>query len=119
MDLELTGKTVLITGGTDGLGLALATKLASEGAAVAVCGRDEERLLAAEAAVNRATEQLAARRTTLVVAHRLTTASKADRIIALADGQIAEVGTHDELLESGGAYAAMWAAFTGEAELVA
>jgi NAD(P)-dependent dehydrogenase (short-subunit alcohol dehydrogenase family) len=51
MDLELTGKTVLITGGTDGLGLALATKLASEGAAVAVCGRDEERLRSAEAAV--------------------------------------------------------------------
>src|SRR6202041_2922113 len=39
--------------------------------------------LAAEAAVNRATEQLAARRTTLVVAHRLTTASKADRIVVL------------------------------------
>jgi ATP-binding cassette subfamily B protein len=75
--------------------------------------------LAAEAAVNRATEQLAARRTTIVVAHRLTTASKADRIIALADGKIAEVGTHDELLERGGAYAAMWAAFTGDAELVA
>ena len=51
MDLELTGKTVLITGGTDGLGLALATKLATEGAAIAVCGRDEERLRAAEAAV--------------------------------------------------------------------
>jgi NAD(P)-dependent dehydrogenase (short-subunit alcohol dehydrogenase family) len=51
MDLELTGKTVLITGGTDGLGLSLATKLATEGAAVAVCGRDEERLRAAEAAV--------------------------------------------------------------------
>ena len=75
--------------------------------------------LAAEAAVNRATEQLAARRTTLVVAHRLTTASRADRIIALADGQVADVGTHEELLERGGAYAAMWAAFTGEAELVA
>ena len=51
MDLELAGKTVLITGGTDGLGLALATQLATEGAAVAVCGRDEERLRAAEAAV--------------------------------------------------------------------
>ncbi len=51
MDLELSGKTVLITGGTDGLGLALATQLATEGAAVAVCGRDEERLRAAEAAV--------------------------------------------------------------------
>jgi ATP-binding cassette, subfamily B, bacterial len=75
--------------------------------------------LAAEAAVNQATEQLAARRTTIVVAHRLTTASKADRIIALADGQIAEVGTHDDLLERGGAYAAMWSAFTGDAELVA
>ena len=48
MDLELSGKTVLVTGGTDGLGLALATQLANEGAAVAVCGRDEERLRAAE-----------------------------------------------------------------------
>jgi ATP-binding cassette subfamily B protein len=75
--------------------------------------------LAAEAAVNRATEQLAARRTTLVVAHRLTTASEADRIVVLAEGRIAETGTHDELLAAGGAYAAMWSAFTGEAELVA
>ena len=75
--------------------------------------------LAAEAEVNKATEQLAARRTTLVVAHRLTTASRADRIVAMADGKIAEVGTHDELLELGGTYAAMWAAFTGQAELVA
>jgi ATP-binding cassette subfamily B protein len=75
--------------------------------------------LAAEAEVNRATEHLAARRTTIVVAHRLTTASKADRIVVLADGQIAEIGTHEKLLERGGSYAAMWAAFTGEAELVA
>ena len=75
--------------------------------------------LAAEAEVNRATEQLAARRTTLVVAHRLTTASQADRIIAVADGKIAEIGSHEELLDRGGAYAAMWTAFTGEAELVA
>jgi ATP-binding cassette, subfamily B, bacterial len=74
--------------------------------------------LAAEAEVNRATEQLAARRTTLVVAHRLTTASKADRIVVVADGKVAEAGTHDELLERGGSYAGMWAAFTGEAELV-
>jgi ATP-binding cassette, subfamily B, bacterial len=75
--------------------------------------------LAAEAEVSRATEQLAARRTTLVVAHRLTTASRADRIIVVESGRVAEAGTHAELLAAGGSYAAMWAAFTGEAELVA
>jgi NAD(P)-dependent dehydrogenase (short-subunit alcohol dehydrogenase family) len=47
MDLELTGKVVLITGGTDGLGLALARRLVDEGASVAICGRDERRLGAA------------------------------------------------------------------------
>src|SRR4029077_13384504 len=57
--------------------------------------------LAAEAAVNRATEQLAAQRTTLVVAHRLTSAARADRIIVLESGRIAEAGTHSELLEAG------------------
>jgi ATP-binding cassette, subfamily B, bacterial len=74
--------------------------------------------LAAEAEVNRATEQLAARRTTLVVAHRLTTASRADRIIVMDGGRVAETGTHAELLAAEGLYAAMWAAFSGEAELV-
>jgi NAD(P)-dependent dehydrogenase (short-subunit alcohol dehydrogenase family) len=51
MDLELADKAILITGGTDGLGLALALRLAAEGAAVAVCGRDEERLRTADEAV--------------------------------------------------------------------
>lgn len=48
MDLELTSRTILITGGTDGLGLALAQRLIAEGANVAVCGRDEGRLKAAQ-----------------------------------------------------------------------
>jgi NAD(P)-dependent dehydrogenase (short-subunit alcohol dehydrogenase family) len=47
MDLELSGKVVLITGGTDGLGLALAQRLVHEHALVAVCGRDEGKLAAA------------------------------------------------------------------------
>ncbi|HEY2549919.1 MAG TPA: ABC transporter ATP-binding protein [Streptosporangiaceae bacterium] len=74
--------------------------------------------LAAEAAVNRATERLAARRTTLVVAHRLTTASRADRIVVMEGGQVAEIGSHDELLERGGVYAGLWSSFMGDTELV-
>ncbi len=75
--------------------------------------------LAAEAAVNKATEQLAARRTTLVVAHRLTTAARADRIIVIEHGRLTEAGPHDELIARGGSYAQMWATFSGAAELVA
>jgi ATP-binding cassette subfamily B protein len=75
--------------------------------------------LATEAAVTRAAEQLAARRTTLVVAHRLTTAAGADRIVVIDGGRITEAGTHDELLAAGGSYASLWAAFTGDATLAA
>ncbi len=66
-----------------------------------------------EAVVEQAMERLAEGRTTIVIAHRLTTAARADRVAVVAGGRLAEVGTHDELIARDGAYAALFAAWAG------
>ncbi len=58
-----------------------------------------------ERAVQQAVDLLSENRTTLIVAHRLATVKKADRIIVLNAGQVVATGTHDELVAKGGLYA--------------
>ena len=61
-----------------------------------------------EAKIQKAFEALMKGKTVLMIAHRLSTVRNMDRILVIRDGEIAEEGKHDELLEKGGVYAAMW-----------
>ncbi len=61
-----------------------------------------------EAKIQRAFDNLAVGRTTLIIAHRLSTIRAAHRIVSIADGRIAEVGTHEELLHTGGIYSELY-----------
>ena len=61
-----------------------------------------------EQQIQRELDKLAQGRTTIVIAHRLTTIRHADKIVVLQNGTVAETGTHDELLKRGGIYAALY-----------
>jgi ATP-binding cassette subfamily B protein len=62
-----------------------------------------------EKAIQSELERIARNRTTLVIAHRLSTVVDADEILVMDHGRIVERGTHQQLLERGGAFAQMWA----------
>ncbi|MFC7131734.1 MULTISPECIES: ABC transporter ATP-binding protein [Salinibaculum] len=67
-----------------------------------------------EMLIQRSLDRLTADRTTLVIAHRLSTVKDADQIVVLDDGQVVERGTHGDLLEADGLYANLWAVQAGE-----
>lgn len=68
-----------------------------------------------EAAIQRSLVTVTKNRTSIVIAHRLSTVREADKIWVLEAGRIIESGTHDELVRIGGLYAALWRVQTGEA----
>ena len=65
--------------------------------------------LLSETKIEAALDILLEARTAVLIAHRLTTAMKADRIVVVADGRVVEIGSHDQLLARGGRYAEMYA----------
>jgi ABC-type multidrug transport system fused ATPase/permease subunit len=70
--------------------------------------------VATEAVVFRNVEELLRDRTAIIIAHRLSTARRADRIVVLDKGRIVEEGPHDALVAKGGHYARLWAEATAE-----
>ena len=68
-----------------------------------------------EAALQRSIERISRDRTTLIIAHRLSTVRNADFIAVMEDGTITEAGSHDELVDQQGLYSRLWAVQTGEA----
>ncbi len=97
MDLNLAEKVFLITGGTDGLGLALAEGLVDEGAAVAVCGRDEERLRSALAKLEDGGGDVLAQQADV---------TRAEDVEAFVDAAVARWGRIDGVVHNAGRAAA-------------
>jgi ATP-binding cassette subfamily B protein len=69
----------------------------------------------AEAAIEEGLRKLLAGRTAIVIAHRLSTVMRADRIAVLEHGEVVEVGSHDELIEAGGAYSRLYSTWAEQA----
>src|SRR3954452_22541341 len=74
---------------------------------------------ATEAAVEQALAAVVAGRTVITIAHRLSTAERADRVVVMDAGRVVEVASHEELVEQGERYARLWASWQAGLELTA
>jgi NAD(P)-dependent dehydrogenase (short-subunit alcohol dehydrogenase family) len=97
MDLELGGKVVLVTGGSDGLGAALALRLVREGARVALCARGAGRLEATASALREAGGDVLA---------QVTDVSRAEEVDRFVEAAVARWGRVDALVNNAGTAAA-------------
>ena len=66
-----------------------------------------------EAALQRSIERISTDRTTIIIAHRLSTVRNADKIAVLDSGKITELGRHEELVDADGLYSRLWSVQTG------
>ena len=69
-----------------------------------------------EAMIDQALDKLREGRTSFVIAHRLSTVRRMDRILVIKKGVVVEEGKHDELIEKGGVYASMWEEYQSAAQ---
>ncbi|SAK02292.1 ABC transporter [Burkholderia multivorans] len=74
---------------------------------------DSEVKVEVEIAIQRSLDSLMTGKTVIAIAHRLSTIAAMDRPIVLDEGRIVEEGTHQQLLQAGGIYAALWAHQSG------
>jgi ATP-binding cassette subfamily B protein len=73
--------------------------------------------LQSETKIENALDVLLENRTAILIAHRLSTAMRADRIVVVDEGRVIEVGSHDELVARGGRYAEMYATWVRQSDL--
>lgn len=108
---ELGERGVRLSGG-EGQRLAIARALVRNPLVLLLDEATSNLDAVSEKAVTQALEEVMHTRTTLFIAHRLTTAARADRILVLRRGQVVEHGSHSELMAEGGTYATMYRAFS-------